>query len=91
MAVRLPDYTPSRRIYPWDKWADGSAWRAVMGEDFHCTIKGFRSALRAFADRNHQKVTANARWRERNGEQIRVVEFRFSKPLPRKTRRGRSK
>lgn len=37
--------------YPWHEWLNGSPWRCVKGEDFHCEVKTFRGVARKAAKR----------------------------------------
>lgn len=72
MATTIKELHPARRRYPWSKWANGKAWRAVKGEDFACTISGFESSLYNHARRKKIGVRVI-----RKGN---AVEFKFSRP-----------
>jgi hypothetical protein len=42
--------------YPWDEWFDGQSWKLTQGEDFHCTVDGMDSTIRAHAKRHGFEV-----------------------------------
>ena len=55
--------------YPWSEWTDGTPWRAKKGEDFSCSLDGFRAGLYNRAKAMGVKVRART-----SGESI---EFQF--------------
>lgn len=75
MAEPIDNLSPLRaRIYPWDEWTDGRAWRIRRGEDFKVSAASMATMvrLRAKAD----GMTATCRIVD-DGE---AVEFQFSDP-----------
>lgn len=58
--------------YPWDRWTDGSAWRAKKGRDFKCSASGFRSTLYTHAEKIGATVSATV-------VDPKTVEFQFEK------------
>lgn len=74
MAERIDTLVPrgpgGPRKYPWDAWADGSAWRITHGVDFECTPHGMAGLLRRHASREGLTVHAQV-----HGT---AVEFQFS-------------
>lgn len=76
MAEIIQGIVSRRDLYPWDKWANGKAWRAVHGTDFHTSVSGFCSSVYSHARRNGMAVHVS---RDESGDRP-VVEFRFEKP-----------
>lgn len=60
----------SKLKYPWDKWTNGKWWRVKAGEDFDCTVPGFRNNLYQEAARRQLSVSTQVHHDE--------VEFCFS-------------
>lgn len=52
-AGRRPDY-------PWHRWADGSAWTVIWGEDYFVSDKAFRAAAYAHARSRGMSVTTRS-------------------------------
>lgn len=82
MAVAIERLTPSLPQYPWQQWMNGKAYRAEVGVDFSCTIRGFLSSLYTRAERNGRTVTTTV-------VQDRYVEFQFN--APKKSRKATSR
>jgi hypothetical protein len=59
-----------RRWYPWDKWTDGSVWRATQTEDFTCSPSSFQTALHQRARQQGLDVTTGS-------PEPGIVEFQF--------------
>jgi hypothetical protein len=59
-----------RRWYDWEKWTDGSVWRAKEGEDFTCSPQSFQTALHQRARQQHLDVTTGS-------PEPGTVEFQF--------------
>ena len=61
MAEKITELTPRRRgpapLYPWDQWADGSAWRIKQGEDFQIAPASMGAVVRNYANRTSQRVS----------------------------------
>ncbi|HTE60413.1 MAG TPA: hypothetical protein VK631_08670 [Solirubrobacteraceae bacterium] len=75
MAERIDNLSPLRpRIYPWDKWTDGSAWRIRRGEDFEVAALSMAAMVRLRAKAEGLKATCRV---VEDGE---AVEFQFSEP-----------
>jgi hypothetical protein len=71
LAQQIEAESPRRRtFYPWEKWTDGSTWRAKQGEDFTTSIQNFQTALHIRARKEKKKVTTGA-------PEPGVVEFKF--------------
>ena len=45
----LPPARASRRIYPWNRWTDGTVWRIRQGEDFEVSPESMASMIRVRA------------------------------------------
>lgn len=82
MAEKVATYEftgPGRRInhaYPWEQWADGSAWRAIAGEDFPGKAESFRATLYRVASKLDLTVRTEIE-RDKDGNGVAVVfEFR---------------
>lgn len=62
MAKRIDTYVPRPtgrpRVYPWAKWADGSAWRIVRGTDFEIPAPNMAAVIRAYGHRNGLRASA---------------------------------
>lgn len=52
-AGRRPDY-------PWHRWADGSVWKVVWGEDYFVSDKAFRAGAYAQAKSHGLSVTTRS-------------------------------
>lgn len=78
MAERIKEFSKDRRgrpqTYPWKEWADGGIWRVTYGQDFNCSMNGFRSALHRWAERHQMTVTVRC---VDDG----VVEFQFKREV----------
>lgn len=70
-----PDWRYQR--YDWEAWQDGGEWVARKGEDFLCSLDGFRSSLYTRATRTNMRVKAVV---DPVHEEVR---FRFYPDLPR--------
>lgn len=68
----LPPARASRRIYPWERWTDGSAWRIRQGEDFDVEPESMATMIRSRAKAEGLAATARV-----NGD---VVAFQFYGP-----------
>lgn len=77
MAVKLREFKSARHIYDWKRWTDGSVWQARHGEDFKCSVSGFRASLYSHAARFNKIVQVAMK-----GE---VVEFQFVKTRKKRT------
>lgn len=73
MAERVNDALAPRRrrFYPWEKWTDGSVWRAKQGEDFTCNPASFQTALHLRARQEGKSVVTGS-------PEEGIVEFQFS-------------
>jgi hypothetical protein len=81
MAQVIDRDAPAWPIYPWGEWTDGKLRRATKGEDFDCTVDGFRCSVYAHA-RNHGYIAQVCRVRDDENS----VEFRLTKkPKPKKS------
>ena len=73
VAERIDNLSPLRpRIYPWEKWTDGSAWRIRRGEDFEVPATSMAAMVRLRAKQDG--LTATCRVVEDGA----AVEFQFS-------------
>jgi hypothetical protein len=74
MAERVEDVSAPRRrrYYPWDKWTDGSVWRAKQDEDFTCSPASFQTALHLRARQEGLSVATGS-------PEEGIIEFQFSK------------
>lgn len=73
VAERINSLSPPRpRIYPWDRWTDGSAWLIRRGEDFEVGALSMASMIRLRAKAEGLKATC------RVVEDGAAVEFQFS-------------
>lgn len=65
-----PRYSNNRKSkYDWERWADGSIWRLVKGEDFTCSSHALEQQARVAAVRLHKRV------RVRREREALVVQF----------------
>lgn len=46
--------------YPWHRWADGSAWKVMWGEDYFVSDKAFQAAVYAHAKSHGLAVTTRS-------------------------------
>lgn len=74
MAEQLKELTQT--AYPWAKWHNGRPWRVREGEDFDCTVPGFRQTLYSHAKVIGMRVVSVV-------PEEGVVEFQFSKGVAR--------
>ena len=62
MAIKIKSFKfkPIGRpcIYCWDKWCDGSIWKAVREVDYKCISACFQNSLRNKAKKTNKKVRA---------------------------------
>lgn len=70
MSKVISKLVSARDRYDWKRWENGKPYRAVKGEDFDCTVKGFRAVLYGRAKRRGLTVRVAIR-----GSQ---VDFQFS-------------
>jgi hypothetical protein len=62
MAERIARITPAaykRRVYPWEEWADGSAWEIRQGVDFDSPLDSMRNVLYMRARRTGTNITVS--------------------------------
>lgn len=71
MATIIKGVKSRRNRYDWNLWANGKAYRAERGRDFHTVPESFRSTIYTYAHRKGLSVTVTI-----NGN---AVEFQFSK------------
>lgn len=72
MAQRIDPFKPRSgrpAIYPWPRWADGSAWRIERGADFEIPAANMAAVIRSRAHSLGLRATARV-----DGD---AVEFRF--------------
>lgn len=84
MARTLVRLKQRRGIYPWAKWTNGRTWRAERGKDFNCLAENFRSVLHQLARRRGLVVETSS------GVDGEFVDFRFSDPRKRKSKKRRT-
>lgn len=61
-----------RRIYPWEEWTDGNAWRIRRGEDYEVPSESMAQMVRNYGRTNGIPVRA------RENRELDAVEFQFS-------------
>lgn len=71
VAERIDSLTPRPRIYPWEHWTDGGAWRIRRGEDFEVPATSMAAMVRLRA--KSEGLTATCRVVDED-----TVEFRFA-------------
>lgn len=81
MTEVIDSVTPTRKPFPWSKWADGKPRRAVRGRDFESETDRFRNTVYQAARRMGLKAKVAVKGN--------AVEFQFVKPGKVKTKAAR--
>jgi hypothetical protein len=80
MGERIDTFAPSPggrpRLYPWEDWGDGGAWRIMRGEDFQIAAPNMAALIRAEAHKRGVRATCRVIDED-------TVEFQFLFPQPR--------
>jgi hypothetical protein len=56
MPIKRRNKYKGYRIYPWDKWSDGSTWKVKQGTDFDISIRNFQIYVHQAAAKRGLKV-----------------------------------
>lgn len=76
------DFSSSRSRaskYPYNEWADGSAWKATKGKDFRCSTASFRASLARFAERHGMSLETSVLREGKGNSASEALAFRFHK------------